>query len=200
MRIFIGIDLDPEVRARISRFLEGVESFAPEARWVRPESLHITLKFIGEQTQEQVEAIAERLRRVEGNAFEVRFAWHGYFPTAKAARVFWIGIQAPAQLARLAADIDSAVAELGVPREDRPYSPHLTLARSGPGRRSGAPKRQKGDMANATFAVLDKRLAAMGELDFGVTTASEFVVYQSQLSPTGSKYTKLHRFPLRRPA
>ena len=63
MRIFIGIDLDPEVRARISRFLEGIEGFAPEARWVRPESLHITLKFIGEQTQEQVEAIAERLRR-----------------------------------------------------------------------------------------------------------------------------------------
>ena len=60
MRIFIGIDLDPEIRARIARFLEGVQGFAPEARWVRPESLHITLKFIGEQTPEQVEAITER--------------------------------------------------------------------------------------------------------------------------------------------
>ncbi len=200
MRIFIGIDLDPEVRARIARFLEGIESFAPEARWVRPESLHLTLKFIGEQTPGQVEAIAERLRRVEGNAFEIRFAGYGYFPTVKSARVFWIGIRAPAQLAKLAADIDSAVAELGVPREDRPYSPHLTLARCGPGRRSGSPKRQKGDMASTTFAVIDKRLAAMGELDFGVTTASEFILYQSQLSPTGSKYAKLHRFPLRQPA
>jgi 2'-5' RNA ligase len=200
MRIFIGIDLDPEVRARISRFLEGVESFAPEARWARAESLHVTLKFIGEQTQQQVEAIAERLRRVEGNALEIRFAGYGYFPTAKAPRVFWIGIQAGPQLADLAANIDVAVAELGIPREDRPYSPHLTLARGGPGRRSGSPKRQKGDMANATFAVLDKRLAAMGDLDFGVTTASEFIVYQSQLSPSGSKYTKLHRFPLRQPA
>ena len=198
MRIFIGIDLDPEVRALISRFLEGVEGFAPEARWVRPESLHVTLKFIGEQTPEQVEAIAERLRRVEGNAFEIRFAGHGFFPSAKAARVFWIGIQAPTQLANLAADIDSAIAELGVPREDRPYSPHLTLARGGPGRRSGSPKRQKGDKSNTTFAVLDKRLNAMRDLDFGVTTANEFILYQSQLSPTGSKYTKLHRFPLRR--
>ena len=53
---------------------------------------------------------------------------------------------------------------------------------------------------DADFAVLDKRLAAMGDLDFGVTTASEFIVYQSQLSPSGSKYTKLHRFPLRQPA
>jgi 2'-5' RNA ligase len=200
MRIFIGIDLDPEVRARISRFLEGVESFAPEARWVRPESLHVTLKFIGEQTPEQVESIAERLRRVESNAFEIRFTGYGYFPTAKAARVFWIGIQAGPQLADLAASIDVAVAELGVPREDRPYSPHLTLARGGPGRRSGSPKRQKGETANTTFAVLDKRLTAMDDLDFGVTTASEFVLYQSQLSPTGSKYTRLHRFPLRQPA
>jgi RNA 2',3'-cyclic 3'-phosphodiesterase len=200
MRIFIGIDLDSEVRARISRFLEGVESFAPDARWVRPESLHVTLKFIGEQTPEQVEAIAERLRRVEGNAFQIRFAGYGYFPTAKAARVFWIGIQAPTDLAQLAADVDSAVAELGVPREGRPYSPHLTLARGGPGRRSGSPKRQKGETANTIFAVLDKRLTAMGDLNFGVTTAAEFILYQSQLSPTGSKYTKPHSFPLRQPA
>jgi RNA 2',3'-cyclic 3'-phosphodiesterase len=196
MRIFIGIDLDPEVRGRLSRFLEGVESFAPEARWVRPESLHVTLKFIGEQKPEQVEAIAERLRRVEGNAFEIRFAGYGYFPTAKAARVFWIGIQAGPQLADLAANIDVAVAELGIPREDRPYSPHMTLARGGAGKRSGSSKQQKNDRSNTTFATLDKRLAAMGELDFGSMTAKEFIFYQSQLSPGGSKYTKLQRFPL----
>src|ERR1035438_2944266 len=196
MRIFIGIDLDPEVRARISRFIEGVQGFAPDARWMRPESLHITLKFIGEQTSEQVAAIAERLPRVEGSAFEIRSAGYGFFPTAKAPRVFWIGIQAGPQLAELAESIDMATAELGVPREDRPYSPHLTLARAGGGRSSGSPKWRKGDGANAAFAVLEKRLAAMGELDFGGMTAHEFILYQSQLSPGGSKYTKLLRFPL----
>jgi 2'-5' RNA ligase len=204
MRIFIGIDLDPEVRARIERFLEGVESFAPDARWVRPESLHITLKFIGEQTPEQVEAITERLRRVEGNAIEIRSAGYGFFPTAKAPRVFWIGIQAGPQLAELAESIDLAVAELGIPREDRPFSPHLTLARAGAGRsagrRSGSPKWRKGDGPNAVFTVLEKRLAAMGEVDFGTMTAHEFILYQSQLSPKGSKYTKLQRLPLRSPA
>jgi len=196
MRIFIGIDLDPEVRARISRFLEGVESFASEARWVRPESLHVTLKFIGEQTPEQVEAVAERLRKVEGSAFEIRFAGYGYFPTPKAARVFWIGIQAGPQLADLAANIDVAVAELGIPREDRRYSPHMTLARGGAGRRSGSSKRRNGDEPSAMFATLDKRLAAMGELDFGAMTAREFILYQSQLSPGGSKYARLQHFPL----
>ncbi|MGA7557383.1 MAG: RNA 2',3'-cyclic phosphodiesterase [Terriglobales bacterium] len=196
MRIFIGIDLEPEVRARIARFLEGVQGFAPDARWVRPESLHITLKFIGEQKPEQVEAITERLRRVERSAFEIRSGGCGFFPTAKAPRVFWIGIHTGPQLAELAETIDMATAELGIPREDRPYSPHLTLARAGG--RSGAPKRQKRDAPNTIFAILDKRLATMGELDFGTMTAREFILYQSQLSPLGSKYTKLQRFPLQR--
>ena len=196
MRIFIGIDIDPEVRARIARFLEGVQGFAPDARWVRPESLHITLKFIGEQPIERVEAITERLRRVGSSAFEIRSAGYGFFPTARAARVFWIGIQAGPQLTEVAEKIDVAVAELGVPREDRPFSPHLTLARAGG--RSGSPKWRKGDGPNAIFATLEKRLAAMGELDFGTMTAREFNLYQSQLSPGGSKYTKLQRFPMQR--
>ena len=196
MRIFIGIDLDPEVRGHIARFLEGVQGFAPDAKWVRPESLHVTLKFIGEQALERVEAITERLRRVEHSVFEIRTVGYGFFPTAKAPRVFWIGIQGGTQLAALAESIDVAVAELGIPHEDRPFSPHLTLARGGGGRSSGSPKWRKGDGPNATFAVLEKRLAAMGELDFGAMTAREFILYQSQLSRGGSKYTRLQRFPL----
>ncbi len=196
MRIFVGIDLDSEVRGRISRFLEGVESFAPEARWARPESLHITLKFIGEQTAERVEAIAQHLRRVGGSPFEIRSAGYGFFPTAKAPRVFWIGIHAGPQLVELARSIDTATAELGIPREERPYSPHLTLARGGAGRRSGSPNIRQDGIPNTIFAVLEKRLAAMGELDFGTMTAHEFILYHSQLSPGGSKYTKLQRFPL----
>ena len=195
MRIFIGIDLEDEIRTKIARFLEGVRGFAPDARWVRPESLHITLKFIGEQKSEQVEAISDRLRRVEGRVVEIGLGGHGFFPTAKSPRVFWIGIQAGPELAALAASIDSAVAELGIPREDRAFSPHLTLARAGGG--SGSPKWRKGDGPNSTFAVLEKRLAAMGDLDFGAMTAHEFILYQSQLSPKGSKYTKLQRFPLK---
>jgi RNA 2',3'-cyclic 3'-phosphodiesterase len=195
MRIFIGIDLSEEIRTIISRFLDGVRGFAPDVRWVQPESLHITLKFIGEQKPEQVDAIRERLRRIEGPALEIRFAGHGFFPTAKAPRVFWIGIQAGSELATLAAHIDGAVAELGIPREERPFSPHLTLARTGGG--SGAPKWRKGDGPNSAFAVLSTRLAAMGEFDFGAMIARDFILYQSQLSPKGSKYTKLERFPLK---
>ncbi len=200
MRIFIGIDLDEGIRGRIARFIEGVSGFAPEARWVRPESLHITLKFIGEQKEEQVEAITQRLRRVEFPPFEIQVSGYGFFPTAKSPRVFWIGIRTDKQLAHLACDIDSAVAEFGIAREDRPYSPHLTLARAGG--RSGDPKWRRGDGLNSIYGVLQKRLAAMDEPDsdtltFGGMTADKFILYQSQLSSAGSKYTKLERFPMR---
>jgi 2'-5' RNA ligase len=194
MRIFIGIDLKDEIRAKLGRFLEGVSGFAPEARWVRPESLHVTLKFIGEQKTEQVAAITERLRQVRASAFDLRLAGYGFFPTVKAPRVFWIGIQGGSSLGQLANETDLATAELGVPREERAYSPHLTLARAGG--RSGDPKWRKSDGPNSVFAALQKRLAAMPDPEFGTMTADEFFLYQSQLSPSGSKYTKLERFPM----
>ncbi len=198
MRIFVGIDLDDAIRSKIARFLEGVSGFAPEARWVRPESLHITLKFIGEQNEGQVAAIAGRLRLVQSGPIEIGMAGYGFFPTQKAPRVFWIGIQDGPALATLAKHIDETVGELGVPREEREFSPHLTLARAGAhGKRgSGDPKWRKGDRANSVFAVLQKRLATMGELDFGNMTAGKFILYQSQLSSAGSKYTTLERFPM----
>jgi 2'-5' RNA ligase len=198
MRIFIGIDLDGEIRAKIARFIEGVNGFAAEARWVRPESLHITLKFIGEQKPEQVAAITQRLRQVASPPIEINMAGFGFFPTAKAPRVFWIGIHAGPRLAQLASDIDAAVGELGIPREDRAFSPHLTLARAGAAgkRSSGDPKWRKGDAPNSLFATLQKRLATIGDLNFGTMTAKEIILYQSQLSPAGSKYTKLEHFAM----
>src|ERR1019366_10332304 len=128
MRLFVALDIDDNIRGRLARFLEGVSGCAPEARWVRPESLHVTLKFIGEQKPEQVDAIMQRLRQVHGTAFEISVSGFGFFPTAKAPRVFWIGIHAGPELAELAAQIDAAVSELGIPREERAFSPHLTLA------------------------------------------------------------------------
>ena len=195
MRIFIGIDLDDAIRTGIARFLDGVRGFAPDVRWVSVDSLHITLKFIGEQKTEQVETIRERLRRIESPPIEIRLASSGFFPTARSPRVFWIGIESGPQLAQLARDIDTAAAELGIPREERAFSPHLTLARGSGG--SAAPKWRKSDRPNSDFSVLDKRLAAMPALDFGTMTAREFILYQSQLSPKGSKYTKLQRYPLK---
>ncbi|MGA9040306.1 MAG: RNA 2',3'-cyclic phosphodiesterase [Terriglobales bacterium] len=194
MRLFIALDIDDGVRERITRFLEGVHGFAPEARWVRPESLHVTLKFIGEKPEEAVEEIQHALSEVKAGGLPMTFRGYGFFPGAKAARVFWVGIEAGPQLASLASLVDGAMAGLGIPKEDHAFSAHLTLARGGGG--SGAPKREKSDRSDQRFARLQEKLAAMSTPEFGTMTAREFCLYKSHPSPGGSRYTKIARFAL----
>jgi RNA 2',3'-cyclic 3'-phosphodiesterase len=193
MRLFIALDIDDEIRGRIARFVEGVSGSAPDARWVKPESLHVTLKFIGEQPEAKVDEIKGALGMIVASEFTVQFRGYGFFPTAKAARVFWVGIGAGPELAALAAAVDRETARLGVPKEERAFSPHLTLARGG-ARGSGSPRWSTGDGPNRTFQHLQGKLADRPAPEFGTMTAREFFLYQSQLSPRGSRYAKLARF------
>jgi RNA 2',3'-cyclic 3'-phosphodiesterase len=214
MRLFIALDIDDAVRERISRFVEGVQGFAPDARWMKPESLHVTLKFIGEQPEPAVEQIKEALKTVSSSAMPIQFRGYGFFPTAKSARVFWIGMEAGPQLASLAARIDEKLtdeklsgekmsdekttdektAPLRIAKEARAFSPHLTLARGSGG--SGSPKWRKADTPNRVFQHLQEKLASLPAPEFGTMTPRGFFLYQSELSPKGSKYTKLERFEL----
>ena len=194
MRLFIALDIDDQIRQRIGRFLEGVTGFSPDARWVRLESLHITLKFIGEKPPDVIPSLQEALEKVSAKPFDLTFSGTGFFPTAKSPRVFWIGIQAPLELQRLASAIDDTTALVDIPKEDRAFSPHLTLARKSGG--SGSPRKQKDDRPNRVFQRLQEKLATMRVPEFGTMTAREYFLYQSQLSRTGSRYTKLHSFKL----
>jgi RNA 2',3'-cyclic 3'-phosphodiesterase len=189
MRIFIALDIDDAIRQRIQRFMEGVSGFAPDARWVRPESLHVTLKFIGEKPIEILEEIKHTLSAVRAEHMEISFRGYGFFPTPKAARVFWVGIESGPELASLAKAVDEATFALGIPKEDHPFAPHLTLARGGG--RSGAPRWRKDDTLNKNFQRLQEKLAALPTPDFGTMAAHEFFLYQSQLSQGGSRYTKI---------
>ncbi len=193
MRIFVALDIDDAIRERIQRFLEGVRGFAPDARWVRPESLHVTLKFIGEKPAEAVEEIKHALSAIEARGMEITFRGYGFFPTPKAPRVFWVGIESGARLAALATTVDAATAALGVPKEEHPFSPHLTLARGGG---SGAPRWRKGDGPNKSFQRLQEKLGVLPSPEFGTMTAREFFLYQSQLMRGGSQYTKIERFAI----
>ena len=195
MRLFIALDLDDAIRGRIARFLDGVRGFAPDARWARPESLHVTLKFIGERPEEDVEKIKRAMETIGVDAFEMTFRGYGFFPSARAPRVFWVGIEAGPSLSSLAAMVDEKLAPLGIPKEEHAFNPHLTLARGGGG--SGSPRKQKGERPNRSFQRLQEKLAALPAPEFGTMTAREFFLYQSRLSQGGSKYTKLAGFSLR---
>src|SRR5438270_9265319 len=192
MRLFVGLDIDDPIRERIARFLEGVREFAPDARWVRPESLHITLKFIGEQKPERLDALKSALAGIHSPPTEIAFRGYGFFPSPRSARVFWVGIEADPNLAKLAAAVEKNLVAAGLPAEQHAFSPHLTLARG----KSAAPQRRPDDRANSNFRRLQEKLAAMPPPDFGTMTAREFFLYESKLSPSGSRYSKLERFAL----
>src|ERR1700674_2362421 len=187
MRIFVALDIDEAIRDRISRFMEGVRGFAPDARWVRPESLHVTLKFIGEKPAETVDEIKGALSAIHAETMEITFRGYGFFPGAKAPRVFWVGVESGPQLSALATAVDTATAALGIPKEEHSFSPHLTLARGGG--RSGVAGRRKGDGPNQAFQRLQEKLTVMSTPEFGTMTAREFSLYQSQPMRGGSRYT-----------
>ena len=194
MRLFLALDIDDPIRERITRFVDGVRNFSPDARWVKAEALHVTLKFIGAQPDDAGEKIKQALKDVSAVATEIQFRGYGFFPTPKSARVLWIGMESGPQLAQLAAAIDERMANLGIKKEDRAFSPHLTLARAPGG--SGSPRWRKGDGPNRSFSYLQEKLSALPAPEFGTMTPREFFLYQSHLSPKGSKYTKLARFAL----
>lgn len=186
MRLFVALDLTPEVRQRLEGLIHELCSLCPLARWVRPAGLHLTLKFLGEVGEERLPRILQSLEPLsQPLPIQIELRGLGYFPSAGKPRVLWVGIQASPNLSQLVAEIETALEPQGFAREERPFRPHLTLARfPDPG----------------GLAVLRKRVAELEEAAFGQLEAREFQLYRSQLSPRGADYTVLHSFPLRGPA
>ncbi|HWQ54716.1 MAG TPA: RNA 2',3'-cyclic phosphodiesterase [Bryobacteraceae bacterium] len=181
MRLFTGFDLPAEV----VRSLECVQQqLRPTARinWSPPRNLHITTKFIGEWPEERLGELKDALAALPPHApMRIAVRGLGFFPNPRSPRVFWAGIDAPPELAELAAETDRALAALGIPSEKRAFSPHLTLARI---------------KEPLPMEPLREAAAALPSTDFGEFTADRFWLYHSRLAPSGSVYTKLSEFPL----
>lgn len=185
MRLFVALDIPAEVRERLRQYVERVRIYAPDARWARTESLHVTLKFIGEVSEAKVQEIKNNLGQVNSQPFQIDFKDIGFFPAPKSARVFWAGVHAWDALKHVAGSIDELLEKTGIAREKRPYHPHLTLARA-----------PEGGASKHCFRLLQERLSAEPAPQFGTMTAQEVFLYQSQIMRGGSRYTKLQRFPL----
>ena len=185
MRLFIALDIPNEIRERLNQYVDRVRQFAPDARWARIESLHVTLKFIGEVPDAKVQEIKTALATVKAEPFQVEFKDIGFFPNPRSARVFWAGVSATEALPQLAGAVEQAVEKLGIPREKRAYHAHLTLARA-----------PEGAASKHCFRLLQEKLAAEEPPQFGTMSAQEFFLYQSQIMRGGARYTRLQRFPL----
>jgi len=181
MRLFIAIEIPPDVRAGLAALLREFRAIAPEAKWVRPENIHITLKFLGETDRTKLSVVQTALSAIRSiQPVTLQFRGLGFFPNEKRAKVFWAGIESSANLPAIAADIDQAVHKLGFPLESRSFTPHLTLARFQP---PGLPP----------------KLAAAAQEDasheFGSLVTREFRLIESKLKPAGAEYTTLQSFP-----
>lgn len=183
MRLFVAMDIPEDVRSAISAIVAKLRPICPNARWVRIEGVHVTLKFIGETPDARVPEIRSALASIAPrSSIAIHFRGLGFFPNAKRPRVFWAGVEAEDDLANLAAAVESCLYPLGIAREDRAFAPHLTLARFDP------PLSQD---------TLHSAVEKLGPVEFGDVTANEFHLYQSVLKRGGAEYTRLATFPLR---
>ncbi len=196
MRLFVALDLPDDVRERIIQFVADMRPFAPDARWMASASWHITLAFLGERPEAGLPGLKLALAKIQCAEVPIMFRDYGFFPNPQSARVFWAGIEGGSLLETLAHKVSDAA---GVGRLIAEYHPHLTLARAGGSRDSGAPTRQAQDRLKKRFARLQSELASVRQLDFGAMIAREFYLYQSRLSDQGSTYEKLERFALSTP-
>ena len=181
MRLFIALEIPSTVRENLAELLKSLRSMSPQTRWVRPENLHVTLKFIGEVPETKLAPIRSALAGARSDQpVTLDFRGLGFFPNEKHPRVFWAGIETSPNLKTLAADIDEATERLGIPREKRPFSPHLTLARFEP---PGLPEKVRG------------AIQGNAARDFGSLCTNQFQLIESKLKPSGAEYTTVETFP-----
>jgi 2'-5' RNA ligase len=182
MRTFVAIDIPDEIRRKIQDIIEALRVAATNVRWSRAEGLHLTLKFLGEIPPTKLEGIKTSLAAVHLHApLALRVQGIGYFPNERSPRVIWLGLEGGAELRELAARVEENLQPLGFPKEDRPFTAHLTLGRlPTPGK----------------IASVQELLRQREPLALGSFTATEFFLYESKLSPGGSVYLKIARFEI----
>lgn len=189
LRSFIAIGIPLEIQKNIyketSHFRREIDSLV---RWVPPENMHLTLKFLGDVSPSNVEFLMQMLRNEAENieAFTIHVAGLGSFPSLKRPRVLYVGIHAPAGLEALHRGIESASRRLGYESEERPFSPHLTLGRV----------KQN---INALEQQKIRRCIEGIQVDvLGTARVDSVHLYKSELKPSGSVYTRLYSAPLKK--
>ncbi len=178
IRAFVAIELSQDLLGQLQGLTERVRSLHLDGRIPRPESIHLTLKFLGQIDRDQITSIQQALhdsgRRVP--PFDLRIGDLGTFPDLRRPRVLWIGVEECQSLWKLKHELDAGLEKLGFPRDNRSFRPHLTLMRL-----KSAPNREE----------LAGFLHSEAQEGLGVLEVTEVHLYQSVLKPQGAEYQKL---------
>jgi len=184
IRAFVAANLDPGLKAALAQVQDRLKATRADVGWVRPENLHLTLKFLGQVEESRISAIGEAVADAATGCGPVHLVFQGLgaFPSPRAARVVWIGVSHGAEaLAELQARIEAGLEKLGFAREARPFSAHLTLGRvRGPAHREQLARALTGATAEPLGEMVLDRIELM----------------RSNLNAGGARYTILHSFPL----
>jgi RNA 2',3'-cyclic 3'-phosphodiesterase len=185
VRVFVAVDPGAELLAKVGELLREVSPLAPTAKWVDPAGLHITLAFMGEITEERLPLVIAAAGSAAAlhKPLALRIEKGSAFGTRRRPRVLTLGVTGEVNaLGAIHRDLEQALlVSTGYVPEDRPFEPHLTLARS---------RDPRGDPA------LDACAQAIRDVDFGETQIAEIIVYQSEITPKGTLYTAIARVPL----
>ncbi|MCX7855894.1 MAG: RNA 2',3'-cyclic phosphodiesterase [Anaerolineae bacterium] len=192
IRAFIAIPLPEPLWRQLAQTQQMLEKQMPagSVRWVKPEGIHLTLKFLGDTPEEKIPAIRAALSAVAREALPCAFTVGdlGCFPNLRRPRVVWVGVQEThGHLAALQAAVERAMAALGYPPEGRGFSPHLTLGRV------------KDSVSSRDVARIGEVVASSAVGTLGEVRAESFALIQSILQPTGAQYIPLAEFRLGRP-
>lgn len=183
-RLFIALELPPDVLKAITRLQDDLKRAIPAraARWVRPEGIHLTLKFLGDVRADRLDELkAAMAEAVTGHpGFELSLEGLGCFPNAERPRVLWVGVTGEiGPLRSLQSDVEKTITPLGFPAEERGFSPHLTLARTARG-------------ANREDAAQIGQISI--EHDVGLLASwrvRSVSLMRSTLKPDGAEYTQV---------
>jgi 2'-5' RNA ligase len=180
MRLFIGYDIPASVKERILPIRKDIGDDCARIKWVEPENLHLTLKFLGEVDEKNMQLIRGALRQVGFRHFVSSASGFGVFPSESYARVLWVGLSPHEKIAELHEAIDSALGRLGFPKDDR-FQPHITLGRIG---------------AVTQREIFVSRIRSIKSLTIGEPFRMDrFALKKSTLTPAGPVYEDVEIFP-----
>jgi len=184
IRCFLAVEIAQAVQRSLEEIIRRLDLAHFHVRWVAPKNMHLTLRFFGELPEQVVPAVSRAAREAasETRPFSVRFRGLGTFPASGTPRVVWLGMENDQAVLRLERQLTRALEIAGMPPQDRPFRPHLTLGRV---------KSSRGAQE------LRRHLERNRSLEAGTMTADQLCLIRSQLRPSGPLYTSLDRYPFR---
>jgi 2'-5' RNA ligase len=175
-RLFVGIDLPDSIRNSMHLLQCGLKN----ARWVAPENLHLTLRFIGEVDRAQADEIDQALMTVDAPPIEIELGDAGAFGAGDRALILWAGVARTPALIDLKLRVDAALGHVGIAPDGRKFAPHITLAR----------------FNNAPARLVSRRAAEIAPAVAGRFTATAFILFESRLGSSGAHYERAALYPL----